>query len=238
MIVEELFMTKLMLIEKAKKIAARMQSPFENEAIIAATMLRKLLDEHGLSLQDIGVKEYYSRKATSSPNVLSSPVYTSQNVGFTRVEEIVEVHYRHGVSSLTKWQIEFSHKLALLYNVQILFDLEYSKIIGFPEDVEVFKSILVSMKSFLESQLASRRYSFESDIFGYINGFFSRLEEGIYNEITPAAAQLASVKKDKIAEYVKRYDIKRKSSAPDRYSDTAYAAGRADADPRPAIERR
>ena len=48
-------MTQQEIKDKAAKIAARMQSPYPHEAQVAANMLRKLLDDYNLSMQDVGL---------------------------------------------------------------------------------------------------------------------------------------------------------------------------------------
>jgi hypothetical protein len=235
------------LIDKASKIAARMQSPFENEVLIASMMLRKLLDDHNLSMQDIGLKGEAFKSAQSSASTSrettnvpapARPIYSCRVVPFTGSNNIKELRYRHGSATLPKWQKEAFTRLSWLFDVAIIYYDNYSIIAGYSEDVEIFKNTMVYMKNYLESQISAHGYRSEQEILGFLYGFLERLRASIKKESIPKSAQLSQEKGSKIDRYLeKRYNIKDKTVPLSSYDQSAYDAGMSDDSSRLAIER-
>jgi hypothetical protein len=219
-------MTREDAIEKAKKIAARMQSPYENEVLVALSKLKRFLDEHHLSMQDIGLKN----QSTGSSNVPAPvrPIYSCKIVPFTS-SNIKEIRYKHGTATLPKWQKEAFTRLSWSFDVAIVYYDNYSIIAGYSEDVEVFKNTMIYMKNYLESQISAHGYKTDHEILGYLYGFLDRLNASIKKESLPESVRLSQEKGSRIDRYLeKKYNIKDKAVLLSNYDQSAYNAGRAE----------
>jgi hypothetical protein len=128
------------LINKAKKIALMLQSPYENEVIVAASLLKKA--DHNTSMQALGL----------------------QNVNFDRIiknevcnDRIVEVIYKQPYSSMSNWLRDMVVKIARVYDAKAVVDQnDRILFVGYSSDIEIVKIMVVSLKAYIQSQIIKR----------------------------------------------------------------------------------
>jgi len=220
------------LILKAKKVAALMSSPVEGEMLAASAMLKKLLDEHNLTMQDLGM----AKKSTHTHHSSSTPTSHSNGSSVVIAEDfelnlsdIIEVHYKYPGSELAAWITDLISTLARLYEVEIVFSYEHVKILGFPSDVEVFKHVLVFMRRHIEDNLSKHRYTSPQDISGYYNGLMDRFEASVMAEVSLRNRNLSSMKMSMLAHYVNtHFNIRKTMYMVPLYSSESYATGSSD----------
>lgn len=150
-------MTQQEIKDKAAKIAARMQSPYPHEAQVAANMLRKLLDDYNLSMQDVGLSSHdvsiYSHKTAST-----APEF--------RIKDIKEVVWKKKADK--NWEGSMVSDLCDAFDAASIRDSAgYIRLIGFPAELAVVTAVLSNLHKFVLSQLEghSFRNELEQDSF-------------------------------------------------------------------------
>jgi hypothetical protein len=159
-------MTDQTIIQRARKVAALMDSPVEGERIAATLKLKLIMEEHNLSMQDLGI-------ASTSFN--KSLVVSTSNSSNTELNpsDIKEVRYMHG--NLSMWLKDMLLELTSIYDIFVIFTPDHTKIIGFNDDIQVFKHVIVHMRKFIEEGITKYGYTNEKDINGYARGVLNRV---------------------------------------------------------------
>lgn len=220
------------LIQKAQKVAALMTSPVEGEMLAASAMLKKLLDEHNLSMKDLG-----ATKSTSHHNSFTSSTTSSNGTCVIVAEDfkldaadIIETHYKYPSSNLAAWMTDLISTLSKIYEVEIVFSYECVKILGFPSDVEVFKHVLVFMRRYIEDNLSKHGYTSPEDVSGYYNGLIDRFEASVLAEVSSRNMSLSNMKMSMLVHYVStHFSIRKTMYVVPLYSPDSYEKGSNDA---------
>ncbi len=215
------------LINKAKKIASMMQSPYENEVIVAASLLQKLLDEHNMNLQELGLKNLNNDDLNRTAKDVTK---TGNNVSEVNNDEIVEIIYKHSYCVMDEWIKDMIVKIARAYGVRTCVISDYVRLVGYPSDVEIVKLMLVNLRKFIETGISKRGYTDKNTITSYAFGLIDRIIQTIRS--TPTDTAFA--KSLKLADYMcKHYGIRVESTysdPPAKWACRAYQTGLSDGD--------
>lgn len=211
------------LVDRARKIALMMQSPFEHEVIVAARLLKQLLDNHNITLNDLGLKKVdlnrimgmeAATKTTNLRDVIRTTGTSHEVSSKGDCNQIREILYKHLITEMDLWFLCVLVKIAHAYEVLIIGDRYgtwadksyYLKIIGFPEDVEHAKSAIVSIRYFIETQISKSGYVHITQIanyaFGIADTITQRIKEDVDRRSTYESRLLTRSKSAKLAAYV------------------------------------
>ena len=189
-------MTKSELIEKAKKIAARMNSPCQHEVEVAAAMLKKLLDDHNMSMLDIGLKPM------TSNNLVNADIRIDISE-----ESLMDINYKKGCTVLPNWAMSMIRSLSRIMGFRVIFYPGYTKIVGLGSDIAIAKLIIVHLSRYIENRIALYRFPDNEHADGYGLGLSSQVLMTISASSTENVA-LSRAKWIRIAKYVAvRYGI-------------------------------
>ena len=241
------------LVDRARKIALMMQSPFENEVIVAASLLKKLLDEHNMTLQELGLKNLKNEDLNRTivkesateikNNNLRDVIRTSEaSHEITPAANIKEMLYKHLICDMHVWFLCVLVKIARAYGVWIVGDRYgtwaersyFLKIVGFSADVEILKIVIVNLRKFIETQILKRGYVDKTQIanyaFGLIDTIINKITEDTARRSTYESRLLSKSKSAKLAEYMyKCYGLTTDCDPIDLgRDDGAYRVGRCD----------
>lgn len=244
------------LVEKAKKVAALMTSPVEGEMIAAASLLKKLLDRHDITLQELGLKNLNiedfnlttvkeSATETKSNNLKDVVRTSGANREVTPEADNYEIHeiiYKRSINELEIWFLCLLVKIARVYGCWVLGDRfgtsnarsHCLKIIGFPADLKKLKIEIINLRKFILAQIEIRSYAYTAQIVGYAFGLTDEITAMIKGEIdqnTTYESRLISESKSiQLAEHMlKKYGLTSDSDPIDLdYDHRAYDIGRCD----------
>ena len=76
-------------VNKVKKIASMMETPFEHEVITAAQLLKRLLDEHNMTMLDLRLKNLPDDHCINKADIIN--------------DDITEVIFKHSSYWLEDW---------------------------------------------------------------------------------------------------------------------------------------
>jgi hypothetical protein len=147
-------------VNRVKKIAATMmETPSEHDVIIAAQLLKGLLDEHNMTMLDHHLKAISSDQA----DVIN--------------EDITEVIFKHSSYWLEDWLKNMVYEVSKVYGVKIVRDryTNYFKLIGFPYDLVVVEFAIIYLRKYIETQISKDGYTNEEYITGYVSGLIDRI---------------------------------------------------------------
>lgn len=206
-------MTRQKLVEKAKKVAALMSSPVEGEMIAASIKLKQLLNEHNLTLKELGLK-----------NLNLNP--TSKDVAEYN-DTIIEVVNKVPYSLMNVWIRDLFVKITRAYGVRGFVSRDgYMTFVGYASDIEIVKIMAVSLRGFILSQISKRGYTDNAAV-SYAVGVTDRVVKSIGSNVDP-------IRMATIVDYMKKNhsSITRACEHIDnfKYSCSAYNAGTADAE--------
>lgn len=241
------------IIDKAKKIVALMSSPVAGEAKAAASLLKKLLDDHNITMQDLGLGDLINKNLNRTTNKNVANETKSNNLrdvvgthGTSREvtpEAIIEVAYKHFITGMDGWLLCVFLKIAHAYEAMIIGDRygtwadksHYLKVIAFPEDIGKVKNAIVNIRHFIETQISLRGYTEKAQIANYAMGLADtitlRITEETDRRYTYISRLLSRSKALKLSEYLYRcYGLTTDCDDPIDLGrdDDAYKAGRYD----------
>lgn len=230
-----------------------MQSPFENEVIVAASLLKKLLDEHNISLQELGLKNLKKEDLNRTTVKESATEIKNNNLRdvirtteasheVTPEANIREILYKHLISNMDVWFLSVLLKISRAYGVWIVGDRYgtwaersyYLKIVGFSADVEILKIVIVNLRKFIGTQISKRGYADKTQIanyaFGLTDTIAQRIKEDTDRRSTLESRLFSKSKSAKLAEYMYRCYGLTNDCDPINLGrdDKAYYAGRSD----------
>lgn len=196
------------MLNKAKKVAALLSSPVEGEVIAAASMLKKLLDEHNLSLAEIGLRGINLNRSNVVVN-----------------DRIVETEYKHVYDGMSTWVKNMVVKIARAYGVRTGVQSEYIRLIGYSADVEIVKIVIVNLRRYIQSQIFKRDYTSEHSVTSYTCGLMDKIIQSIGSTYTNFD------KVSKLSEYMlKSYGVTHEPVQKRFQTECrAYQSGRSDA---------
>lgn len=241
------------LIEKARKIAALMSSPVACEGVAAASLLKKLLDDNNLTMQEIGLKnEDLSRKSVKESangiknSNLKDIIRTTKNSHevshTTDSNQIKEFIFKRPISELEIWFLTVIVKIARVHGCWFFGDRfgthnersNYLKIIGFPSDLEKLKIEIINTHRFIKGQIEMRGYVHLSQIVGYALGLTDTITSMIKGEInqnsTYESRLFSESRSIQVADHMlKKYGLRSDSDPMDlEYDHGAYKVGLCD----------
>lgn len=205
-------MTRQKLVEKAKKVAALMSSPVEGEMIAASIKLKQLLNEHNLTLKELGLK-----------NLNLNP--TSKDVAEYN-DTIIEVVNKVPYSLMNVWIRDLFVKVSRAYGVRTVVKNDHVTFVGYASDVEIVKIMVVSLRGFILSQISKCGYTDDRTASGYAFGIVDKVVNSIGSAVD-------HTKMATLAEYMyKNHGISEVSTQVNnfRFSCSAYQAGKSDAE--------
>lgn len=164
------------LINKAKKIASMMQSPFENEVLVASSLLTKLLDEHNINLQELGIKCPDLNRTAKSDVTYTNP---STKITETDYDRIVEVVYKHPYHIMSDWMRDLIIKIAKAYWINTVVVTDNVRLIGYASNVEIVKLMIINLSGFINSRIFERGYTDNEYITSYAAGIVDRVAQKI-----------------------------------------------------------
>ena len=152
-------------VNRVKKIASMMETPYEHEVITAAQLLKRLLDEHNMRMLDQRLKNISPDHA--DPDVIN--------------EDITEVIFKHSSYWLEDWLKNLVYEVSKVYGVKIVRDryTNYFKLIGFPYDLVVVEFAIIYLRKYIETQISKDGYTNEEYITGYVSGLMDRIARSI-----------------------------------------------------------
>lgn len=152
-------------VNRVKKIASMMETPYEHEVITAAQLLKSLLDEHNMTMLDLRLKNL-------SPDHAYTDVIS---------EDITEVIFKHSSYWLEDWLKNMVYEVSKVYGVKIVRDryTNYFKLIGFPYDLVVVEFVIIYLRKYIETQISKEGYTNEKYITGYVSGLIDRIVRSI-----------------------------------------------------------
>ena len=172
------------LIDKAHKIAAMMQSPYEKEVLVAANMLKKLLADHNTSLKELGLNINIDR--------------TIKNISEANNSDIIEFVYKQPYSSMSDWLEDMIIRVSRSYDVKTGSQKDRMLLIGYSSDVEIVKIMIDNLRAFIETQIVKRGYHTNKyTASSYALGVVDRVVSSIGVSGNP-------IKLSKLTEYVQR----------------------------------
>lgn len=230
-----------------------MSSPVAGEAKAAASLLKKLLADHNLTMQDIGLKndDSYCKTVKESAtdirnNNLRDVIRTteashevSQKTDGNQIKEFI---FKHPICELEIWFLAVLVKIARVHGCWIFGDRfgthnqrsKYLKIIGFPSDLEKLKIEIINIHRFIKDQIELRRYVHLSQVLGYAMGLSdtitSMIKGVIYQNSTYESRMLSKSRSIQVADHmIKKYGLSSDSDPIDLdYDHGAYRIGQCD----------
>ena len=199
------------LVERAKKVAALMSSPVEGEMIAASIKLKQLLNEHNLTLKELGLQ-----------NLNLNP--TSKDVAEYN-DTIIEVVNKVPYSLMNVWIRDMFVKVTRAYGVKTFVIGDHLTFVGYASDVEIVKIMAISLRGFILSQI-SKRGCTDNAAVSYAVGVTDRVVKSIGSAVDHD-------KNARVTEYLQgKYGLSGTSRHIDnfKYSCSAYNAGTADAE--------
>lgn len=167
-------MTREQIIEKVRKVAALANSPVEGERIAATLKLKLMMEEYHLTLQDLG---YSSTTSFNRSLVVAIDRKSSADLN---PSDIKEIYYLH--SNLPEWLNYMICVLGDLYDVYPISLPDKIKLVGFKEDLEVYKHMLVNVRRLMEEGIARYGYSDRSSINSFVYGLLVSISSTIRND--------------------------------------------------------
>jgi hypothetical protein len=152
-------------VKRVKKIASMMETPYEHEVIVAAQLLKGLLDEHNMTLLDLRLKTISSDHANT--DIIN--------------EDITEVLFKHSSYWLEDWLKNMVYEVSKVYGVKIVRDryTNYFKLIGFPYDLVVVEFAIIYLRKYIEAQITKDGYTNGECITRYVSGLIDRIVRSI-----------------------------------------------------------
>jgi hypothetical protein len=152
-------------VNKVKKIASMMETSYEHEVIIAAQLLKGLLDEHNMTMLDLRLKAIPSGHGDT--DVIN--------------EDIAEVIFKHSSYWLEDWLKNMVYEVSKVYGVKIVRDryTNYFKLIGFPYDLVVVEFVIIYLRKYIETQISKDGYTNGEYITSYVSGLIDRIIHNI-----------------------------------------------------------
>jgi len=241
------------LINRARKVLALVSSPVAGEAVAAASLLKQLLDNHNMTLQELGLSDLLNknlhriiaRGASANTKTCNPKNITTSHEGSLKTDsnQIKEVVYKHHITEMDVWFLCVLVKIAHAYEVLIIGDRygtwadksHYLKIVGFLENIKNVKSAIVNIRHFIENQISIRGYTEKAQIANYAMGLADtitlRITEETDRRYTYISRLLSRSKALKLSEYLYRcYGLTTDCDDPIDLGrdDDAYKAGRYD----------
>src|SRR5271157_5616690 len=154
-------------VNRVKKIASMMETPFEHEVITAAQLLKRLLDEHNMTMLDQRLKNISDDHGITKADVIN--------------EKITETIFKHSSYWLEDWLKNMVYEVSKVYGVKIVRDryTNYFKIIGFSYDLVVVEFVVSYLRRYIETQISKDCYTNEEYITGYVSGLIDRIVRSI-----------------------------------------------------------
>jgi hypothetical protein len=154
-------------VNRVKKIASKMETPFEHEVITAAQLLKRLLDEHNMTMLDLHLKNKSDDHGITKADVIN--------------EDITEIIFKHSSYWLENWLKNMVYEVSKAYGVKIVRDryTNYFKIIGFPYDLAVVEFVIIYLRRHIETQISKDGYTNEEFITEYVSGLMDRIVRSI-----------------------------------------------------------
>ena len=183
-------------INKAKKIALMMQTPLEHEVITAALLLKRLLDEHNMTMLDLRLKDISPDYHTNKTEIIN--------------EDIKEVIFKLSTYELEGWLKNMIHEVTKVYGVKIVRDryTNYLKLIGFSSDLDIVKFVITYLRKYIKAQILKDGYTNEEFISGYVSGLIDRIVRNINQDAdlraTSKSRALAESKSLRLETYVNK----------------------------------
>ena len=244
------------LVEKARKIAALTSSPVAGEASAAAALLKQLLDNHSMTLQELDLKNLNFEDFNLTAVKESAPETKSNNLkdvvrtsGASREvtpeadsNEIHEIIYKRPINSLEIWFLCVLLKTARVHRCWVYGDRfgtsnsrsNYLKIVGYRPDLEKLKNEIFNLRKFILAQINIRNYAYTTQTVGYAFGLADEITSRIKGEIeqksTSESRLISESKSIKLADYmVKKYGLTSDSDPIDLdYDHGTYRVGQCD----------
>lgn len=175
-------------VNRVKKIASMMETPYEHEVITAAQLLKSLLDEHNMTMLDLRLKNL-------SPDHAYTDVIN---------EDITEVIFKHSSYWLEDWLKNMVYEVSKVYGVKIVRDryTNYFKLIGFPYDLVVVEFVIIYLRKYIETQISKEGYTNEKYITGYVSGLIDRIVRSIKED-----ADLRAISKSRALDESKSFRL-------------------------------
>ncbi len=175
-------------VNRVKKIASMMETPYEHEVITAAQLLKSLLDEHNMTMLDLRLKNL-------SPDHAYTDVIN---------EDITEVIFKHSSYWLEDWLKNMVYEVSKVYGVKIVRDryTNYFKLIGFPYDLVVAEFAIIYLRKYIETQISKEGYTNEKYITGYVSGLIDRIVRSIKED-----ADLRAISKSRALDESKSFRL-------------------------------
>lgn len=175
-------------VNRVKKIASMMETPYEHEVITAAQLLKSLLDEHNMRMLDFRLKNLYPDHADT--DVIN--------------EDITEVIFKHSSYWLEDWLKNMVYEVSKVYGVKIVRDryTNYFKLIGFPYDLVVAEFAIIYLRKYIETQISKEGYTNEKYITGYVSGLIDRIVRSIKED-----ADLRAISKSRALDESKSFRL-------------------------------
>lgn len=187
-------MTQQELKDKALKIAARMRSSNPNEAAVAAAMLRKLLDEHHLTMRDIGLQSHEVSLYAGQKHQQESV-----NTCFS-VSDIKEIFWKK--SNIQAWEDSMVVNICQTFGAWTIHDVTagFVKIVGFQADLTVITIILSSLDKFVWAKLAGRTFRNSNERNSFAAGIYSQALKNVARD--PRVQKIEEAKRTVLYHYV------------------------------------
>ena len=222
------------LINRAKKVAALLTSPVAGEAVAASEMLEKILVQHKLSLSEIGLQNInINREAKAATETKTSAsndiVRNSSEIVGADSDEIIEVICKSAVHDMSSWLEDLILKIAKINWVNVIVQHDCVKLIGYPGNLKIVKTMIVSLRTFIQSQLSTYGYNDEQFTTGYAAGVIDRV---VRNMMCSSPRNMTCYKAHQLSKYmIKHYGIDRKVTFKNVCHDShVYQAGLSDGD--------
>lgn len=193
------------IINRARKVLALVSSPVEGEAKAASEMLNKILVQHNLSLNEIGSQNNnfhrIAKAATVNKNSTSyHRVWDNTEIADVDNNEFIEVIYRSPYLGMSTWTEDMVVKIAMVYGVKCI-QSDYIKLIGYAYDVEIVKTMIISLRVFIESQLSRHGYTDKE----YITSYAAGLIDKVVGNMMSSQKNMPFTRARKLYEYLYRH---------------------------------
>ena len=154
-------------VNRVKKIASMMETPLEHEVITAGQLLKRLLEEHYMTMLDLRLKNISYDHNITNTDVIN--------------EDITEVIFKHSSYWLEDWLKTLVYEVSKVYGVKVVRDryTNYFKLIGFPYDLVVVEFVIIYLRKYIETLISKDGYTNEKYITGYVSGLIDRIVQSI-----------------------------------------------------------
>lgn len=165
------------LIERARKIAAMMQNPNKNEAVVAARKLKKFLAEHNLTVKDLegsSTTFHQTEQKPEQPQPHQQYHYEAKPEVNIK-EDIIEVIYRKGGHNLPNWNKKLIWDLSIVLGFKVMYKPDSIIMVGLRSDITLAKRLIFHTVKHIEGRFNESGYTSADDLNGFGTGFSDSL---------------------------------------------------------------